>query len=64
MNPAIMENFDLDRVARDSQELFGFPPVYLLPEKEVAGRRKQRAQQQQDAAQMQLEMQAAQGGQA
>jgi len=46
-DPSILDNFDLNRVARDSQELFGYPANYLLPEEVVAKLRKDRAQQQQ-----------------
>ncbi|MDR2696765.1 MAG: head-tail connector protein, partial [Deltaproteobacteria bacterium] len=44
-DPGILENFNLDRVARDSQELFGFPAAYLRTEQQVANARKQRAEQ-------------------
>jgi len=52
LNPGIVENFDFDRIARDSQELFGFPEVWLVPEEEVARRRKERARQAEQAQMM------------
>lgn len=45
----ILDNFDLNRVARDSQDLFGYPQDYLRPEAAVAQMRKKRAEQQQAA---------------
>lgn len=45
MNPAVMDNFDLDEAVRDSQDLFGYPAKYLKDVKVRDDERKQRAQQ-------------------
>lgn len=52
-DPSIMDNFDLDEIARDQQEIFGFPQRYLKSTDEVEAMRdarRQTAQQQQELA--------------
>jgi hypothetical protein len=46
----ILDNFDLDEVARDTQELFGFPLGYLRDKKAVEQLRQARAEARQAAA--------------
>lgn len=48
--PEIWDNFDTDNIARDSQELFGYPAKYLRPVRAVEELRKARAAAQQIAA--------------
>ncbi len=55
-DPTVMDNFDTNRIARDSQDLFGYPQDYLRPEAGVAQIRKERAAQQQAAAMVQAQI--------
>ncbi|MCT4626979.1 portal protein [Halodesulfovibrio sp.] len=45
MRPQVMDNFDLDEVVRDSQNLFGFPQKYLVDAEKRDANRQQQAQQ-------------------
>lgn len=39
----VLDNFDMDRVARHAADLFGTPPDYLKPEQDVAAMRQRKA---------------------
>lgn len=43
--PDLMDNFDGDKIARDTDDIFGYPAKWLRPEEEVLGIRDGRAQQ-------------------
>ena len=67
VDPAVFRHFDFDFVARDTQQLFGFPLKYMKPvaqveaEDEAAAQRAQQDQETQDASEeLSLEEQAAQ----
>ena len=44
LNPAVLENFDADRIVRDTAEANGLPSAWLVPEDQVARNRESRAQ--------------------
>lgn len=52
VQPSVLENFDFDEVARDSQALYGFPSKYLKDPKVVKGQRDAAAQAAAKAQQM------------
>ncbi len=43
LNPAVLENFDADRIVRDTAEANGLPSNWLVPEDEVVRNREARA---------------------
>jgi len=49
-DPAILDNFDGDAIARDTPEIFGLPQRWLRPKEAVDSRREERQQAQQAAA--------------
>lgn len=49
-DPAILDNFDGDAIARDTPDIFGLPQRWLRPKEVVEGRREERRQAQQAAA--------------
>lgn len=58
-SPEMLQNFNFDEVARDTQNLFGYPQKYLYEEKKVQETRQAQAQAQQQAeAQEQAQAQA------
>ncbi len=42
-NPAVLENFDADRIVRDAADANGLPVRWLVPEEQVRRRREERA---------------------
>lgn len=59
MRPDMMDNYDLDEIARDMARNDGLPARWLMDEETVAQQRAQRAQQAAEAAKMQQAEQAA-----
>ena len=57
----ILDNFNFDAAARDSQDMFGFPSSYLRSEEEVAKLRQARAEAQQAEAMAKIAALAAKG---
>lgn len=49
-DPAILDNFDGDAIARDTPEIFGLPQRWLRPKEAVDSRREERREAQQAAA--------------
>lgn len=54
-NPSVLDNFNLDEIARDTQDLFGYPAKYLKDTQQRDTERKQRAKQAQEAAQLEAD---------
>lgn len=44
LNPAVLENFDADRIVRDTAEANGLPSTWLVPEDDVLRKREARAE--------------------
>ena len=41
LNPAVLDNFDADRIVRDTAEANGLPSTWLVPEDQVKRKREQ-----------------------
>lgn len=64
MDGSVLDNFDADAIARDTQELFGYPAKYLRGEDQVKKLREARAQAQQAREGMEAMRQMAQAANA
>lgn len=62
INPESADNIDPDAVVRDTQKVFGYPEIYLRPEKDVQAMREARAQQVQQQQQAAMAIEAAKSG--